>query len=602
MKQLKSTFAHLIFCSVLFVATITSVRAQEITRQLGLWPRGDRAYLAAGQSMPLWPQLPPGTTTTNAHLTITFTLPPGFKITSWGKSKAFAVQPKPLMVPSLVEQTQNDAQNVAYKIEIPAAELPTGDSYGRLALMVNPGNNMPGDYPAVLQVGEKSAKVLLTVLPPLNGKRPQRLQVGVYNYNGLTNEAWLKDMDEAVLKSGINMIWDMRPVAPENLSQNLSARLAGQGVDAGVSWFWKSFVNRAGKTLPEMIRKNAAGKSDPNAGVAATWVIEHPDKVMPLLEDDLKSTFASGLYHSLVLDHEERALSRDGKTAEGDVYNPGVMEAFAKFAKLDKTPPADAAYIAEHDAAKWTDFRTWQSAQLSAMVADALQKIDPLAGYGVYSGYEYAPPLEGRTHQWYSVDWRQMAAAGKIQFGSAGYYGSAADIQNTAKALDGRPFTPAEMFVVNFVSNAKTLPEPDAFASRLLAAALNGGGKGGVNVWYLSVLDAGAYSAIAKVSRLLADVEPFLLDGKRADDSLNLPRDVDASNVFVYQSDERRLVIVLNRSTTQNMNFRAAWKDKIANPDTTELVSGKHLGNAALLETTLQPNQFAAFLTFSDGN
>jgi|GEM_PF-3427529 len=599
----KSTFTRVLtLCFLTITLAFSTALAQEVPRPLGLWPRGDKAYLAAGLSMPLWPQLPPGTASSQSPLTLTISFPPGFSITAWAKSRAFAVHPKPLIVPSSVQRNQHDANHAVYEIKIPASELPTGKSYGRLALMVNPGNNAAGEYQAELKLGEESAKVLLTVLPPLDGKRPQRLRIGVYNYNGLTDADWLHDMDEAVLKSGINLICDMRPMKTGDTPQTVTSRLATKGVDGGVTWFWKGFAERAGKTLPDLIRKNAPGKNNPTAGLASTWTIEHREQVMPLLKADLQQTLSSGLYHSVVLDHEERALSRDGKTAEGDIYNPGTMEAFAKFAKLDKTPPADAAYIAEHNAQQWTDFRTWQSAQLSAMVADALQEIDPLIEYGLYSGYEYAPPLEGRTHQWYSVDWHKMASEGKVQFGSAGYYGAAADIRHTADALNGKPFIPAEMFVVNFVSKAKTLPEPGAFASRLLAATLNGGGKGGVNIWYLSVLDAGAYSAIAKVSHLLADVESFLIDGKRADNLLHLPRGVDPQNVFVYQLGQRRLAIVLNRSATQTLDFRAAWKDQIIKPDTTELVSGAHLGNQKLLQATLKPYQFAAFLTFSDGN
>ena len=599
MKLFKSI--SMLCCLVLLAGSATA-SAQEVDRPLGVWPRGDRAYLAAGQSMPLWPQLPPETTSSASDLTLTIAFPHGFSITSWGKSKAFAVHPKPLIIPASVQRAKNDTMRVSYEIKIPAAELPTGKSYGRLALMVNPGDNAAGDYQAELICGNQHAKVLLTVLPPLDGKRPQRLQVGAYNYNGLTDADWLNDIDQAILKSGINLICDMRPITADGARQTITGRLASQGVDGSVIWFWKGFAARAGKTLPDLLRKDATGKSDADAGLASTWAIEHREQVMPLLKADIQEAMASGLYHRLVLDHEERALSRDGKSAEGDIFNPGTMEAFTKFAKLDTTPTADPTYIAEHYAKQWTDFRTWQSAQLSAMVADALQEIDPLAEYGLYSGYEYAPPLEGRTHQWYSVDWHKMASEGKVQFGSAGYYGASADIQHTGEALDGKPFIPAEMFVVNFVSNSKNLPEPDAFASRLLAAALNGGGRGGVNVWYLSVLDAGAYSAIAKVSHLLADVESFLLDGKRADDLLNLPRGVDPQNVFVYQLGQRRLVIVLNRSATQNLSFRAAWKDQIIKPDTTELVSGTHLGDARLLQTTLKPYQFAAFLTFSDGN
>lgn len=593
MPQLKNSLLLFLLAASCF---LSRAQAQENSSTLGLWPRGDRTYLAAGQPMPLWPTLPAGI---QSGKTLTVSFPPGFFITSWGKSKAFAVLPKPLVVPSKVIKKQEDAQKVVYDIEIPAAEFPAKGS-GRLALMVHPGTNPPGDYSARLQLDQLNATVALTVLPPLEGKRPKRLQIGVYNYNGLTDEAWLKDMEQAILNSGINTIWDMRPVTAEGRQQSLTARLSSQGVEAGVLWFWKSYAAELGKVFPEAVRRNADGKADPANGIASAWVIQNRDKVLPILEESLKNTLVSGLYHSLVLDHEERALSRDGQIADGDLYNPGTTEAFARFAGIDKAPPADAAYIAKHHADQWTRYRTWQSAQLSTIVADALQKVDPLLTYSLYSGYEYAPPLEGSTHRWYSVNWHQMAKEGKIQSGTAGYYGSRADIQNTAQALGDLPFTPAEMYAENFVAPRKTLPEPDAFASRLLAATLNGGGHG-VNLWYLSVFDAGAYSAVARVSRLLADVEPFLIDGQRADTLLNLSRDVDPANVYVYQLGERRLVIVLNRSA-QELKFRAAWKEKLRLPDTTELVSGKKLGESPLMEATLAPHQFAAFLTFSDGN
>ncbi len=592
----KTLISLLAACSVSLCLSLTTVKAQETSAALGLWPRGDKTYLAAGQPMPLWPSLPAGTKTAGK---LTITLPAGFSITSWGKSKAFAVLPKPLVVPTSVTKQQDDGQKVVYAIEIPTSELPANGS-GRLALMVHPGTNPPDDYTAQMQMGELSSQATLTVLPPLNGKRPQRLQIGVYNYNGLTNEAWLKDMEQAVLNSGINTIWDMRPVSAEERPLSLTSRLSSEGVEAGVLWFWKSYAAELGKTFPEAIRKSADGKANPANGIASAWVIANRNKVMPVLEESLKQTLASGLYHSLILDHEERAVSRDGLSADGDLYNPGTVEDFARFAKLDKAPPADAAYIAKHHADQWTEYRTWQSAQLSAIVADALQSIDPLLTYGLYSGYEYAPPLDGSTHRWYSVNWHQMAKEGKIQIGTAGYYGSRADIQNTAQALGKLPFTPAEMYAENFVAPRKTLPEPDAFASRLLAATLNGGGRG-VNLWYLSVMDAGAFSAVARVSHLLADAEPFLMDGQRADSLLNLARDIDPANVYVYQLGERRLVIVLNRSA-QELKFRAAWKEKLRLPDTTELVSGKKLGESPLMEITLAPHQFAAFLTFSDGN
>src|SRR5690606_17191172 len=130
-------------------ASIATAQTETATeRPLGLWPRNASAYLAAGQAMPLWPQLPAAVNGTAQDLTLTMTFPAGFKITAWGKSKEFALLPKPLVVPSAVQEAQSDAQKVVYRITIPKSELPARTAFGRLALMVDAGPNAPGEYKA----------------------------------------------------------------------------------------------------------------------------------------------------------------------------------------------------------------------------------------------------------------------------------------------------------------------------------------------------------------------------------------------------------------------------------------------------------------------
>ncbi len=593
-----------------FSIALAALGSATFAGELSLWPRGSSAYLVAGQPMPIWPALPDDFNETEADILLSITLPSGFEITAVGESRAFGLHPKPLAIPSKVEKVSS-GKNEVYQLSLPKAQFSSREAL-RLSLMIDPGaTNKPGDYSCTIEAstvgGGKRCEPLtakLQVLEPLQGKRPRRLTLGIYNYHGYANPKFSEAIEKAVLNSGINTICDMRPIEngkPDFIS--LTPSLSKEGLGTELYWFWNSFAGRIRNQFPEAVMFDKDGRPDPSKhAAAATWIIANKEKVMPLLIEDLRSQLGSTNYRAVVNDNEVRGMDREGKIAYGDIHNPGAMEAFAQWAKINEPVPANPAHIAEHYREQWISYRCWQSAQMSALLAEAIATIDPTLGYGLYSGYEYDGKFDNFTRQLYSVDWGQMVQEGKIQFGCAGYYGGRRDLAATARALGEVPYIAAEMFIEHFLEHKRRMPGPDEFKLRLLSALLDSGGKGGLTLWYLPVFEGAAFSATAQVSQIMSEIEDFLLDGERvSNDSLSLSRNIDPASTFAYTLGERRLVIIINRGKTR-LPARVAWKNAVPKPDTVEIVSGKRLGHTALIETTIAPMSYVAFLTASEGN
>ena len=120
-------------------------------------------------------------------------------------------------------------------------------------------------------------------------------------------------------------------------------------------------------------------------------------------------------------------------------------------------------------------------------------------------------------------------------------------------------------------------------------------------VWYLQVLDAAGFHAIGTVSRVLSEIEDFLIDGVRCDDELVVPTQFDSGAVFAYKLDARRIVIVFNNSGKTKKGV-LHWIRPIPKPDTVEVVSNVRLGNVSHLPIELKPSSFKVYLTLSEGN
>lgn len=594
----------------LSLAAPSCVFAQKQTDDISLWSRGDKCYLCRESSMPVWPVIPNRILDRGEPFTLEVEMPEGFEITAWGSSKAFALHPKPLMIPGNME-SQQKGDKVVYKIEFPAkpAKL-TDDNLNfkekdkcvRAAIMINPGDAEEGEYPLGFKILAKDGEVLSrldaagVVLPALKGKTPERMRVEVFDYAGYKNPEFKKEFKKIILKAGINQMSNMRYY---DSNDTVAQQLRNEGVNANWLLFWHrhSIDDFIAEKYPEVrpLDKNGEPKDE---GLCHTWCIKNSELVKDRLKEFIKKKVV-GKYDGVTNDNEEKALTRKTGEPRGDLYTPMTLELFHKRAGIEEDVELTPEVIAEKYADEWVDFRCWQSAKMSSILSQALLEVDPGIAYGYYSGHKYVGDLAGFSKSMYATDWEMLARLGGIHFGSSGYYGSVDDYAATTEALDPIPHIPAEMFIENFVSFGRDMPEPDIFTYRLMNSLMYG--SGGFAVWYAQVLDGAAFHSISRVASITAQIEDFLLDGTRCDQELALGANVDKNAVFAYRLGAKRLVVLLNHSGKKRI-FRYGWKKDIIKPDTVEIVSGKNYGDSQFFTVQLEPKSFAVFITLSEGN
>ena len=588
-KQIHIWLAGVMLCVTSLVLAVPDSNTMQ------LWVRGNECYLVSGSVTPVWPKLP-SDVDVNSPLILTITLPSSFQIVAFDSTlKNSAMSPPDLLVPTSVSDIK-EANNIIYTVELPAVK---NRGKGRLAMLVNPGN-AEGDYIAQFCLSTKnhiktwpSLNASVHVLPALKSQRPKRLRIQIYDYVDYENVAFKQGMMETLRHCGVNQICNMAfSDANNTIAQQLRKT---DNMKAIWVWFWHKNVDAIINEYPEARAVDVNGK--PGGDICYTWCIQNKDKVKTALVRYIKSRVA-GRYDGIINDNEERALTRDRTEVKGDLYTPVTIAEFKKQAGIDPNEKLTPVIILQKYADKWVTFRSWQCAQMSAILSESISEVDLSLDYGYYSGYKHVGKLSDFTRYAYATDWDLLAKEGHLQFGSAGYYGSTQDIASTRKALGEVPYIPAEMFTENFTS-MRSAPNANAFTYRLMCALMYG--NGGFGIWYHQVLDGAAYSAISQVSAIAAEIEDYLLDGARCDDELVIPPGIDSDAVMAYKLGEKRVVVVFNHSAKTRV-FKLSWKNPIIKPDTVEIVSGKNLGSSQILNTELKPAGFAVFVLLSEGN
>ena len=606
-----------LFLVLAAVVLVPVLKAEDSNQTVRFWPRGDLLYLVSESAMPVWPELPKDSYELNKPLVLVMEMPKGFEIVAFGKSTAFAVHPKPLIVPAAIESTC-ETEKVIYRIKLPASpselardnlKFQSKDRSVRAALLINPGKITPGEYPIKVSLGTEDGQkkwdalnATAHVLPPLRGRRPERMRIEVFDYAGYTNADYKKGIADTILASGINNISHMRYYDSKD---TIAQQLRKHGVKANLLVFWHKIGMEISKTLPEVLTVDADGNPmeithawPVVVSICHTWAIQNREKIKESLVKYLQKTIA-GRYDGVTNDNEEKAFTKGRKQIRGDLYTPITMELFRKQAGISADVELTPEVITAKYADEWIDFRCWQSAQMSSILSEALAEFDPTITYGYYSGHKYVGELAGFTRYMYATDWDILGKTGGLHFGSSGYYGSTRDYAATTEALGEVPHVPAEMFIENFVDFVRPMPTPEEFSYRLMNSLIYG--SGGFAVWYTQVLDAAGFYAISKISAIAAEIEDFILDGQRCDEELVVPPTFDRRAVFAYRLGAKRLVVVINHSA-KSKNVRLSWKKPIAKPDTIEIITGRNLAASRMMNAELPPKGFAVFVTLSEGN
>jgi hypothetical protein len=102
------------------------------------------------------------------------------------------------------------------------------------------------------------------------------------------------------------------------------------------------------------------------------------------------------------------------------------------------------------------------------------------------------------------------------------------------------------MYHENALTPQWQLMPPKQMAGRVLWHIAQS--RGGVIIWWLPVLDGGAFSALARVSHLVASYEDFFLQGRRDDESIVLHPHPSGFEAITFKLGERWLVLLFNFS------------------------------------------------------
>lgn len=543
--------------------------------------------------MPVWVEIPSDAMSMGYPLTMTIEMPQGFEVTAYGESTQFAMQPKPLYAATSLVKTQ-DSPTVIYQANF---NPPPTSGNLRAAFLVKPVGIDPGHYSMTigLNVTGSALKwddkyITAKVLPPLNGLRPKRLPIAVFDYADYTNSDFKTNITQTMYDAGFNWIHNMNYYSQ---TDTVAQTLRPQGVKAGWIWWWEKHTYAILKDHPEAARIDWTSYPVPGS-LCYAWCIENRELTKDLLVSYIDQKNTPVKYDCIFLDNEEKAIDDNGNI-QGDFYTPITLETFRSFAGIDASVELTQATISANYADEWVNYRCWECAQMAEILGQAIKEYNPDMQYGVYSGYKYTGQYEGMSKRAYSMDWDLMAQNPYLDFGCAGYYGIPY-IQNTANALDPIPMMPGEMYVEHFLSDP-TMPEPGEFAFRMVWDILYGGGKGGVGLWYAQVFDAVAYSDVSRVAKAMYKVEDFLLDGVRCDSEL-ATLNIYSGYVYAYKlGTDRRAILVIN-PTTLNKSISLNWNVNLAAGITSyDIESGEIFDDPQTITDTIPGRSYKIYLT-----
>ena len=578
-----------VYAALLFLIGLTaSVLAETAT----FWPRDNIAYLCREAAVPVWIKLPSDSLTMAKPLELKITMPAGFMVTAYGSSTQFAMQPVPISVPtSMNSQIVNS--DVVCKIMLPT---PASAGNVRVAVLITPGSADPSSYSVKLDLKTQDGSytwptyaATAKVLESLGKNRPEQIQISVFDYADYANSEYKSGMVELFGKSGFNYIHNMNYYSS---TTTIAQQLRSNGVKAGCIWWWQKHAYGITSVYPQARRLDMVGV--PIIGsLCYAWCIQNPLLAKDALVDYLTDIDTPDKYDCIFIDNEEKALDDSGNP-QGDLYTPLTLEAFRAFAGIPSSVTLSPAVIKANYPNEWIDYRCWECAQMAMILGQAVKQYDPQMDFGIYSGYEYTGQYEGFSKQAYSMDWNLMQANPYIDFGCAGYYGTAY-VASTAAAIYPKNMMPGVMYMENFYSTSVP-PTPDEFAFRLMQETMLAGAKGGFAIWYGQVLDGAAFSAVSSVAGNIARIEDILVNGTRCDSQLTVSG-ISSSYVYAYElSADRKAVVVLNPEYSSKQ-ISITWNQMLPDLITIDLAANQSIPDPAAITKTMPARSYSIFLT-----
>ncbi|MBU0715793.1 MAG: hypothetical protein KJ964_10600 [Verrucomicrobia bacterium] len=257
------------------------------------------------------------------------------------------------------------------------------------------------------------------------------------------------------------------------------------------------------------------------------------------------------------------------------------LRAFQDYAKLDHLPTTDEICGELYE--KVTDFKCWQHRRLIEMLHDSARRVNPRVTFGIYSGWptdriEKGLKLGDYCRQAYGVDWAILAPALDIAMARTGGQfrpGQVNRVESLRSALakglkEGQPLPKIIISLYgpsaggSWGQRCAILQSLKTDIVKLVALYGSTSGWSFTGVWGM---DDQLITPIRQANSLLAKYEDFIIDGKRADDLVELSGENvsgatwqlrDRVITFVFNSDAVPREFSLKRTDLANSAEKVA--------------------------------------------
>lgn len=258
-------------------------------------------------------------------------------------------------------------------------------------------------------------------------------------------------------------------------------------------------------------------------------------------------------------------------------FCPRCLAEFAAFAKL--SGPPQRSEIRSQYAVQWTAFMNHRAAQVARVLRNAVRKVLPGKVFMAYSGYQ-----NQQTKRIYGVDWALLAP--EVDLAACGYGRIANEVAATREAVGKTPLMTGAI-VYPYRMTERRYPDMCSKA-RLLRRACDA--NGGILIYHYPSLDGRSFDAVAAVSRLIANHEPFFIRSETVRNFADIPGFPAEDVVALTDGKQRYLLMLLNQSqAARSFSLNLPQYKKLLNATDGQVLQWPVQGHIA-------PGDFCAFL------
>jgi len=258
-------------------------------------------------------------------------------------------------------------------------------------------------------------------------------------------------------------------------------------------------------------------------------------------------------------------------------YSPRNIELFRKMKKISPDIELSPEKIRTDYKKEWRDFRNWEIGEIVGIFRKYLKEANPYCIFDFYSAYQ-SPDSERYEDKWYGVDWRYIGPY--VDTISCGYCQGP---ELTREAIRGRPITQGDLLFAGY--------DLDNYENVIFGNLVRGGSFLSFAEW---LLDGRFFESVSRASSVAADFEDFFLNleiNKKNHAVDSDGRSAPGVSVLTFRGE--RLILLFNESRTEKQ-FEFHNLQLPANMVAIDYDSKRIFDNPAYIQATVLPQRVKA--------